>query len=229
MADISTINTYNDFVDNLKRAGMTLGGANGEGVFTLCDYFSDNIAWHTMNADTDPWEWRTRILNEHQDIFYSKIFFKKSGYITKEWYPYFYAVRRGTTTLEDEYTAGNISYLAKNIYDYISENGTAPLHIIKKHCNISKENKTKFENAIVELQMKMYITMCGQARKLNKYGAEYGWHAMSYCTVEEACDNISDEAWDLTKDSAYEAIEEQIYSLNPNAAREKVRKFILGR
>ena len=35
-----------------------------------------------------------RVLEEREDIAYSKVFFRTSGYITREWYPYFYAVRR---------------------------------------------------------------------------------------------------------------------------------------
>ncbi len=66
-----------------------------EGVFTLSDAFGESIAWHTEDPETDPWEWRIRVLDEYTDIAYGKLFFRKSGYITKEWYPYFLAVRRG--------------------------------------------------------------------------------------------------------------------------------------
>ena len=51
------INGFQDFVDDLRIAGFTIGGENGEGVFTLSDYFSDKIHWHTEDDDTDPWEW----------------------------------------------------------------------------------------------------------------------------------------------------------------------------
>lgn len=89
------INHFNDFIQELRSVGFTIGGENGEGVFTLSDAFGESIAWHTEDPETDPWEWRIRVLDEYTDIAYGKLFFRKSGYITKEWYPYFLAVRRG--------------------------------------------------------------------------------------------------------------------------------------
>ena len=63
---------FQDFTAALRDAGMTMGGENGEGVFTLCDRFGSNVAWHTGEPETDPWEWRIRVLNECSDIAYGK-------------------------------------------------------------------------------------------------------------------------------------------------------------
>lgn len=107
------IQCYDDFIDKLLETGFTIGGENGEGVFTLSDSFTDRIRWHTEEMDTDPWEWRMRVLQERDDIAYGKVFFRKSGYITKEWYPYFLAVRRGSLSLEEAYASGLVSREAK--------------------------------------------------------------------------------------------------------------------
>lgn len=132
------INNFDDFVNDLYKAGMSLGGENGEGIFTLCDLFGDNIHWHTEDMETDPWEWRMRVLNERTDIAYGKFFFKKSGYITKEWYPYFYAVRRKNSELQEEYEDGNISHYAKRIYELMCEYKELPLHLIKQYGGFAK-------------------------------------------------------------------------------------------
>lgn len=87
------INNYADFKDKLYASGFSLDGASHDDVFALSTYFSDAIKWHTGDGDTDPWEWRMRVLEEKEDIAYAKLFFKKSGYITKEWYPYFLSIR----------------------------------------------------------------------------------------------------------------------------------------
>ena len=60
-----------------------------------------------------------RVLDERGDIAYAKLFFKKSGYIIKEWYPYFLAARRGGNTFDEAYKDGTISHLAKRIYDVV--------------------------------------------------------------------------------------------------------------
>lgn len=223
------INSFDDFTDALHKAGMSIGGANGEGVFTLCDYFGDNIEWHTAIPVTDPWEWRMRVLDERDDIVYAKLFFKKSGYITKDWYPYFYAVRRGRKVFDEEYSDGTISLYAKKIYELICQNDSLPLHLIKQLGDFSKDDKSKFDNAITELQMKMYITMCGRTRKRSKLGDEYGWSSTVFCTTESFFEpDVFEMADKLSPEEAYAKIKEQIYRLNSNADEKKVKKFILG-
>ena len=81
---LKKITSFQNFVENLDACGFTIAGINSENVFTLCDQFADNIVWHTGNPDTDPWEWRIRVLEERNDIAYAKLFFKKGGYILSE-------------------------------------------------------------------------------------------------------------------------------------------------
>lgn len=47
-----------------------------------------------------------RVLEERQDLAYAKVFFRTSGYIARQWYPSFFAVRRRGETLEQAYIAG---------------------------------------------------------------------------------------------------------------------------
>ena len=175
------IKNYKDFINSLLYAGFSMGGGKNDGVFAVLPYSWDErppydtpVRWHTGNPETDPWEWRMRVLDEREDIAYSKVFFRKSGYITKEWYPYFLAVRRGTMDFEDEYYNGTVSQYAKRIYEVISNHDSLPFHMIKQLAGFEKEDKAKFERALVELQMRMYITMCGRQQKTSQMGLEYG-------------------------------------------------------
>ena len=226
---LKEIDNYGDFTSNLLLAGMSMGGDNSEGVFSLSSRFTPSIHWHNEDPETDPWEWRMRVLDERNDIAYTKLFFKKSGYISKEWYPYFYAVRRGNQTFEQACAEEKLSPFAQQIFSLVRDNGTLPLHIIKLLGNFSKEQKTKFDNAMVELQTKMYITMCGRAHKLSSGGEQYGWQSTVFCTVESFFDTeVFEKAAKLSRDEAYKKIEEQIYSLNSEALPKKVKKFIEG-
>ena len=114
---MKTIRSYDDFVQDLREAGFSMGGDRDGGVFTLAAFFGPEIRWHTEDAQTDPWEWRIRVLREYRDLAYGKFFFGNGGYITGEWFPCFYAARRaaapenvggrkmrfqGTKTLEEE-------------------------------------------------------------------------------------------------------------------------------
>ena len=170
-----------------------------------------------------------RVLNERSDIAYAKFFFKKSGFITKEWYPYFLAVRRGNKSFEDEYLDGMAGSYEKRIYDAISEYKSLPLHEIKRVAGFGKEDNSQFERALTELQMKMYITMCGRQRKISHSGEEFGWSSTVFCTVEDFFDeDILSIKNKISEQDAVARITERIIKLNPEANMKKVMKFIKG-
>ena len=223
------IRNYTDFVEALLSAGFSMGGGNSEGIYAIIPWgwneqppYDTPIAWHTENPETDPWEWRMRVLDERKDVAYSKLFFKKSGYITKEWYPYFLAARRAGTTFAEAYESGTISHFARRIYDAVSENGTLPLHGIKQMAGFSKEDKSGFDRAITELQMRMFITMCGRQHTAN-------WPSTVFCTTENFFgETVFEAATKIPKAEALRKIREQVLCLNPSAPDKKINKFILG-
>jgi len=230
------IKTFEDFCKVLHTAGFSLGGGNSEGIFVAVPFnwneeppYDTPVRWHTGDRETDPWEWRIRVLDEHKDIAYGKLFFSKSGYITKEWYPYFLAVRRAGMSFGESYEDGNMSHFAKRIYDLLCENEQLALDEIKRFGEFSKEDKYKFDRAITELQMKMFITMCGRAQKHSKTGEEYGWSSTVFCTAENFFPKIVfDTANGIGREEAEAKITEQIYKLNPFAEIKKIKKFING-
>lgn len=210
-----------------------MGGGKSKGIYAIVPYdwqeqeqLDVPARWHTGDPETDPWEWRMRVLEERDDIAYAKVFFRVSGYITKEWYPYFLAARRGGTDLEELYERGEVSELERRVYLSVKEGCRVPLHELKKLCGISKEESSSFEKAVTDLQMKLMITVCGRARKLNKYGMEYGWSSDVFCTCEEFWGG--DITADVSAKEAAEKIREQILKLNPSADEKKIKKFIFG-
>ena len=244
------IRNYNDFISALQKAGFSgsIGGKD-EGVFNLFRYGwagrsadaellayategaeeETGIQWHTDDPDTDPWQWRIRVLSERSDIAYSKLFFRKAGYITKEWYPYFYAARRGDKIFEDEYLSGVFSNYAKRVYDAVSENNCLSLQDIKRIAGFSREDKSKVESALTELQMKMYLTICDIHYKISQKGEEYGFSTTVFSTTESFLgDDVLNIAANIKENEAVEVISERILSLNPSARKDKINKFIKG-
>lgn len=230
------IKNFEDFCNELMCCGFSMGGGNAKGIFAIIDYDwqavlpDDNpVRWHTGDPETDPWEWRMRVLEERNDIAYSKLFFGASGYITKEWYPYFISVRRQGMDLAEAYENGKISQTAKTVYDIVSGHGAAALHELKLLGGFAKEDKSRFDKAVTELQMKMYITMCGRTSKKSHTGEEYGWKATVFTTPEEffGADFIA-KAMEIPPKEAEERIRKQILELNPQADEKKIKKFIYG-
>ena len=168
-----------------------------------------------------------RVLEERDDIAYAKVFFRTSGYITKEWYPLFYSVRRKGETLEDAYENGTISQTARQIYEIIADREVT-LHEIKQLGGFRREDNSRFERALVELQMRMFITMCGREQKVNRYGIAYGWNSTVFTTVEDFWVKRGMSLTESDPESSYEKIRAQIMKLNPDAGQKKIEKFIRG-
>jgi hypothetical protein len=231
-----TLNNFDDFVAMLSRAGFSTGSGHAEGVYAVVPFawdesppFRTRVRWHTGDPATDPWEWRFRVLEERDDIAYAKMFFKKSGYITKKWYPYFLAARRKGMDFDEEYARGAISNYAKRNYSVVKDGGALPLHEIKRLAGFSKEYKSRFDAAVIELQMKLYITICGAKQKVSLTGMEYGWRSTVFCTVEKFWGKtVFEKANKISAREAAEKITEQVYKLNPGADAGKIKKFIEG-
>lgn len=228
------IHNFEEFCAALSECGFSMGGGNAKGIFAIVPYgwkeqetIDSPVQWHTGNPETDPWEWRMRVLEERKDIAYSKVFFQTSGYITQEWYPLFYAVRRKGETFEEAYEDGTVSGMAKRIYDIVSGARIA-FHEIKQSGGFGREDNAKFERAIVELQMRMFITMCGRSQKKNKYGEAYGWNSTVFTTVEDFWLERGFSLPNLDPARSCEKIREQILKLNPAAEQKKINKFIRG-
>lgn len=225
---------FHDFCRELRISGFSMGGGNAKGVFALIpfDWTNQNgmdtpVRWHSGDPEIDPWEWRMRALEETDDIAYAKLFFKTSGFITREWYPALYAVRRGSESFEEAYDRGTVSHMAKRIYDVIASGETA-LHEIKACGGFGKESKAQFDRALVELQTRMFVTMCGRKQKRNMYGVEYGWNSTVLTTVESFWEERGFSIPMLDAQESYDRIRNQILTLNPSAEEKTIRKFIVG-
>jgi hypothetical protein len=226
---------WNGFCDELLKAGFSIFGGNDEGIFGLIDFDWQNeppgspIRWHTGDPDTDPWEWRMRVLAERDDISYGKVFFRKGGFITREWCPYFLAARRDGRGFHDIYADGLMSVHAKRIMDTLAERRSLPAHELKSLAGFAKDSQSRFEKALTDLQMGMFITICGSAQKRSKHGEAYGWHSMVYCLTEDFWpQELFASAARIGKAEAIEAIAGKVYSLNKGADKQKVMKFITG-
>ena len=239
------VRNFDEFLETLLAAGFSMSGGSDDGIFSIVktnwnEPVADDspIRWHTGDPETDPWVWRVRVLSERDDIAYAKLFFKKCGFVTKEWYPYFLAARRDCGSFEDVYAGGTISYFAKRIYDVVSENVTLPVHAIKQMAGFTRDDKSGFDRALTELQMGMFLTMCGeQCRSTRKDGAlgpmgmepgeSKSWPSMVYCTTEHFFgDDVFDRAVRISKAEAVDAITAQVLMLNPLADGKKIVKFI---
>ena len=223
------ITCYNDFVEALLNAGLSMAGGSADGIYAIVTWdwqgeppYDTPVRWFSGNPDTCPAMWRMRVLEERDDIAHAKLFFKKSGFITKEWYSHFLAVRRGGITFEEAYEDGKISHFAKRIYDAVVTHKRLATEAIKSAAGFSREDKSGFDRALTELQMLMFLTVCGQHKKTSM-------PSNVFCTTEQFFgEDVFEQAEKMNIETARAAIKEQILKLNPAAQEKKITKFIEG-
>lgn len=135
--------------------------------------------WWSGDAARDPWVFREQIATEQQ-IAYAKVFQKKAGFISKDWYPLFANYRRDGYDFDTRYECGLASPMDKSIYDLIEKNGRMSSFELKSHLCPKSRKGTGFDTSLTRLQMQTYLTVVGFVRKRDKKGQEYGWPAAVY-------------------------------------------------
>jgi hypothetical protein len=223
------INNFDEFLSALYEAGFSLSGGSTEGGgIALSERFGSGVRWHT-GEDTDPWRWRMRALSEKSDIAYAKVFLNKGGFIARQWYPYFLAIRRGGRSFGELYADGLLNAMAQRVYSAIDGSGQIAYHEIKRAIGIKRVDESKFAAALVQLQMYMLLTICGETYHINKQGMPYGWAVNVFTTPERLFgDSVIDEAMDLDRDDAINKITAQIRKHGSCDDENAVYKFITG-
>lgn len=180
--------------------------------------------WYSGTKD-DPWVWKDRIAQEKRAA-YAKLFGKKQMFVTWDWYPTLLSYLRNGMTMDEFYDNGLLSSCGKEIYQLLSEQKELATHEIKQYLKLEKE-KTKFENALTELQTKMLITISGSTQKKSKNGEPYGWRVSTFSLVDEWVDEeILAKANSIPFQKAKEDIYMQIRKRNEKITHKQIEKLI---
>ena len=218
----------------LLEDGLSLGSGDGKRFHTVIPGTWESpadgspVRWHTGDPETDPWEWRMRVLEERDDIAYAKLFFRTSGYIAWPLYPLFYAVRRRGESLEEAYRRGTVSGAAKRIYDVLAASGGVPLHDLKLLGRFSKGEKSAFDRALTDLQSRMFITVCGREQKRDKNGRAYGWSSTVFTTVEDFWAVRGRSLGKEDPERAYAVLLARLRTLRPDLEPSRAEKALRG-
>jgi hypothetical protein len=218
------INAYKDFLAIVNNIGF-MPFANNCIDFISLDGLTTPEQWHT-DLPSDPWPWRVQIEIDHKAA-YGKLFDKKPGFISLEWYPLFLSARRKSQNFKEVYEQGLLSNYAKQIYELFQYHDVLATHEIKSLCGFKKETNSKYVAAMAELQMGMFITTNGMIRKTNANNEPYGWPSTAHSTVEKwAGDELIEKAWLINPLDAMDEILLRISEFSPTADPKKIKRFI---
>lgn len=217
------ITEYKDFLKIVEEIGFMPLSNNCIDFINLSD-LTEQEQWHT-DLPSDPWPWRMKIEEEHKAA-YAKLFDKKPGFISLEWYPMFIAARRKGRSFNEMYSDGLMSSYAKQIYKLFETHEVLAVHEIKAMCGFTKELNSKYESAMCELQMGMFITINGAKQKTNAKGEPYGWPSTAYSTVETwAGEDIIEKAQSIKPQDAQDEILIRIEDIVSDAVPRRLKSF----
>lgn len=220
---MSEIRTYEGAIELIQKNGFLFLLKNKKGYMSLEESTKD-LPWYS-DSSLDPWRWKCKIANEKKAA-YTRFFSKKHMFISWDWYPYCLAYFRNGWDKDDFYKKGHLSNYANKIYELLEEEKVLPSNEIKKKIGAEKE-KTKFENALTELQSKMLITICGESKKRNKNGEPYGWSVVNFTLTDDwVASSILEKAEKISNVEAKEAIYSQIRTLYGKLTDKEIERFI---
>ena len=221
------LRTYEDFLEYLEQAGFLPLSTNVVDMPNVSE-LTEDWQWHTGLAETDPWEWKKRAVEEGRAAF-AKAFGGRPSFIGPEWYPYFLAVRRSGASFDDAYEQGAASREAARIMALFSgDRKRLAAHEIRRMAGFDKSSSSRFEAAMIELQMGMFLTNCGQTRKTTLDGRPHGWPVLEYMPVEYwAWPGTWEKSLTLRREEAAEALLAQLGRLRSGLPRGRAMRFLV--
>ena len=116
---------------------------------------------------------------------YGKFFNNKTGFISREWFPYFANARRDGYDFDSAWEDGLIQRRQKAIMDIFEDGGMHPGFELKPAAGFGKDGYRNFEGCMTTLQMKTYLIIRKFECRRNKRGQSYGMAVSYYQTPEE--------------------------------------------
>ena len=178
--EFGTIRGFGDFRAALLRAGFAVGGENDEGIFSFVPIWTHPC--NIIPATPKPIPGSGVSECSKTGLLPAARCFpaKRAGY------PGVVSAFPGGPppgkSLEELYADGLVSRLDREVYRTVAGAGLLPVHKLRER--ISCDKPSQIEAALSRLQAGLFLTVCGETRKLSKDGRPYGWPVSLVCTPE---------------------------------------------
>lgn len=181
--------------------------------------------WWTGDVSRDPWEWRAVIAAEG-DIAYGKFFGGRTGFISKEWLPYFVNYRRDGYDFDALWDDEKASLKAKKVMDVFNGSDEVMSNELKVRAGFGKDGEKGFEGVVTKLQMQTYLCVRDFRQRRNRKGEQYGWAIAVYSTPEYIFGReLVTSGYSESPERSAERIEEHICRMFPGTSKESARKL----
>ena len=145
--------------------------------------FTPSRYWFVEGVD-GPWEWRMELARRGV-VAYGKLFAKKAGLVSREWYPDLANYRRNGYDFDARYEDGLASHKEKRVIDVLLREGPTLSKDLKRLAGFGSGGLKGFDTVITNLQMQTYVTVHSFEYAHDKYGRPYGWGVARYAVTED--------------------------------------------
>ena len=187
--------------------------------------FTPSRYWFVEGVD-DPWEWRMELARRGV-VAYGKLFSRKAGLVSREWYPDLANYRRNGYDFDARYEEGLASYREKRIMDVLLQEGPTLSKDLKRLAGFGGDGLKGFDTVITSLQMQTYITVHSFEYPRDKHGKPYGWGIARYAVTEDVLGaDVTQGAYHRDPEESRVRIIRHLGLLCPEAFDDDLAKFI---
>lgn len=145
--------------------------------------FAPSRCWFVDGVD-GLWEWRMELVRRGV-VAYGKLFAKKAGLVSREWYPDLANYRRNGNDFDTRYEDGLASHREKRVMDVLLREGATLSKDLKRLAGFGSGGLKGFDTVMTNLQMQTYATVRSFEYAHNKYGRPYDWDMARYAVTED--------------------------------------------
>lgn len=187
--------------------------------------FTPRQYWFVDGVD-GPWEWRMELARRGM-VAYGKLFSKKAGLVSREWYPDLANYRRGGYDFDARYEDGLASHREKCVMDVLLREGPTLSKDLKRLAGFGGDGLKGFDTVITSLQMQTYVTVHSFEYAHDKYGKPYGWGIARYAVTEDVLGaEVIQAAYDRDPEESKERIIRHLKELCLGATDSELEKLI---
>ena len=187
--------------------------------------FTPNRFWFVEGVD-GPWEWRMELARRGV-VAYGKLFSRKAGLVSREWYPDLANYRRNGYDFDSRYEEGLASHREKRIMDVLLREGPTLSKDLKRLAGFGGDGLKGFDSVITSLQMQTYVTVHSFEYAHDKHGKPYGWGIAKYAVTEDVLGaDVTQGAYQRDPEGSKARIIHHLGQLFPEAFDDDLAKFI---
>ncbi len=197
--------------------------------FSVEEHTAPQCWYGPEGEDWAAWDWKGPVASAGTCV-YGKLFWKKAGFVSLEWFPDLANLRRDGYDFDARFDDGLAAYKDKELYDAVSQWGSLQTGQLKKLCGYGgKDGKKGYETCITRLQMQTYLNVADFDYAQDRYGRPYGWGIARYTTPEAqfGYDAVT-AAYKRKPEESLRRMQAHLQKLLPQASEKELIKLLRG-